>query len=114
MISTGVAGGLDGPLAQERLRLDRDDSGHGGRVVREVEPITSADLDHSPGQAAEQASPMVALAALLELPARTVEEAREQRQRVVERHCSRVQLPTRQAASDPGEEGEIGKGSEDD
>ena len=32
-------------LAERRLRLDRDDTGDGRRVVREVEAVAGADLD---------------------------------------------------------------------
>jgi hypothetical protein len=50
----GAFGGSLGEVAQEGFGFDGEDLGDGGRVVGEVEPVASADLQDAPGQLGKQ------------------------------------------------------------
>ena len=64
--------------AQVRLRLDGHHLPDGLRVVREVQPVARADLDHPAGQPAEQFLPEFTVAPLLPASRGAIEVPGEQ------------------------------------
>jgi hypothetical protein len=75
----GGVGGLDGELAQVAFRFDGHDLRDGARVVREVESVARAQLDHATRETGQKFAPVLALTRGLSLDAQPREETSEDR-----------------------------------